>query len=46
MSMPPQARFEGRARALHRAVDVFSRRVRNPRDDVAGGGIADIEHLA
>src|SRR5262249_56658961 len=41
----PRLALEGRARTLHRAVDVFFGRVRNPRDDVAGRGIADVKHF-
>jgi hypothetical protein len=43
MSMPPHALPSKAARALHGAVDVGLRRIRNPRDHVAGGGIADVE---
>ena len=42
----PGLAFEGRARAFHGAVDVIGGRIRNPRDHVAGCGIADIEHFA
>jgi len=42
----PGAAFEGGARAFHGAVDIFSGRIRNPRDHVAGCGIADVQHLA
>ena len=42
----PRLAFKGGARAFHGAVDIFSGRIRNPRDHVAGGGIADVEHLA
>ena len=42
----PRSAFECGARALHRAVDILGGRIRNPRDHVAGGGIADVEHLA
>jgi hypothetical protein len=42
----PGAAFERGPRAFHRAVDVIGGRIRNPRDHSAGGGIADIQHLA
>src|SRR5580704_13547303 len=42
----PGLAFEGCARALHRAVDILWRRVRDLCDHLAGGGIADVEHLA
>src|SRR6476646_12241026 len=41
----PCAAIEGGPRAFHRAIDIFRGRIRNARDDVAGGGIANIEHL-
>ena len=42
----PGLALERCARALHRAVDVVGSGIRNSRDHVAGGGIADVEHLA
>src|SRR6202012_4051619 len=38
--------FEGRPRALHRAVDIICGRIRNSCDHVAGGRVTDVKHLA
>src|SRR5205823_6497068 len=42
----PSLTFERGARALHRAVDIVSGGIRNPRDHVAGGGVAHVQHRA